>query len=194
MFFQKTEPLIPPQLTWSQFFFEKMKNSGQSVIHWINPLSTLSQFWSLMSQLVWMIPEMLTCDFLTIIVILFFNQTWIEIPFQKKKDEMNIHQKKQKNRHDLAEYLLAALFLLFLQLPLLIQSWQNIGILLLIILFLANSGTAYYMKQHSDRNHAIGLLSLALLYLYLIGLWFIPMICFQVAFWLLICYLDPRVG
>jgi hypothetical protein len=86
-----------------------------------------------------------------------------------------------------------ALFLLYIQPPLLIEFWSNIGIWSLIILIVANTGTAYYMKQNSDNNTGIGLITLTILYLYLIGLWFIPLICFQFVFLFLIFALDVNV-
>jgi hypothetical protein len=103
-----------------------------------------------------------------------------EIPFLKTKEK-------------LAENLKLDLLFLYLQLPLLIESWPNIEILFFIILLLVNTGTAYFMNQsdlekrenlnqNSIRNFSIGWGTLALLYLYSIGLWFIPMICLQFAF------------
>jgi hypothetical protein len=157
-----------------------MKNSGQSVIHWINPLSILSQFWSLMSQLMWMILKLTICDLQTIIVIAVFENMRKEIPYLMKKEK-------------LAEYLFGGFIFLYFQLPLLIEFQTNIGMVFLFTLLLANSGTVYSLKQNSNRNISIGMVSLVLVYFYLLGLWFIPMICFKFACLFLIYYLDIDV-
>ncbi len=88
-----------------------------------------------------------------------------------------------KKKEKLAEAIFVALFF---QLPLLIESWPNIDILFFIILIVANSVTAYSIEQHPDRNISISIVYLALVYLYLLGLWFIPILCFQFGFLILI--------
>jgi hypothetical protein len=166
-------------MDWSQIVL----GFGQSVFNWINPSSTWIQFQSLMGRLMWMVPEMLICDFPTFIIMMIHGKRWKEIPFLKKKEK-------------LAEAIFGALFLFYFQLPLLIESWPNIGDWCLIILIVANTGTAYfayYIKQDSDNNAGICMISLSLLYLYPLGLWLIPMICFQFGFWILIIYLDKDV-
>jgi hypothetical protein len=168
-------------IVWSiSAFFQFIVWTISSLIHWINPLSTLNQFWSLMGQLMWMVPEMLMWDSLSIIVMMIYHKMSEEIPFLKKKEK-------------LAEAIFGALFLFYFQLPLLIESWSNIGDWCLIILIVANTGVAYYAKQNPEFNFFICLFTLPLLYLSLIGLWFIPMICFQIAFFGLIVHLDENV-
>jgi hypothetical protein len=168
---------------WSQIVLDKiltvhgkswlnLATLGQSVFDWINPPLTWSQFWSLMSQLMWMILKMLL-SYLPIMIIYDKMKKEITFPFLEKKEK-------------LAEAIFGTLFFFYFQLPLLIESWSNIGVWCLIILIVANTGTAYYgiqnLDQNAKRNFFICLFTLALLYLYLIGLWFIPMICFQIGF------------
>jgi hypothetical protein len=169
---------LHPRVDWSQIVLDKivavlgkswqiLANFGQSVFDWINPPTTWSQFWSLMSQLMWMIPKMLICDLPTFIILMIYGKMIKEIPFLMKKKK-------------LSRNIFGALFFLFFQLPLLIESWPDIDILFFIILIVANYVTAYSIEQNSDIS--ISMAYLALVYLYLLGLWFIPMICFQFAF------------
>ncbi len=143
-----------------------------SLIHWINPLSTWNQFWSLMGQLMWMVRKMLICNLPNIIIMRIYVKMSKEISFLKKNGIF--------------------LYLFYFQLPPLItmiESWPNIVVWYFFILIVNCSGIAY-CAELDLLGSVICLFILALLYLYLIGLWLIPMICFQISIFGLIVGLD----
>jgi len=173
--FHKTATFFQPILLTISTFF-------QPIVEWIIIIiqSIFSLFLYLMGQLMWLVIKMIICDLLTFIIMMIYHKMSKEIPFLKKKEKL----KKE---------IFGVLFFFYFQLPLLIESWPNIWCL--IILIVANTGTAYYMNQDSDRSTSIGfwfLLVLTLLYLYVLGLWLIPMICFQIGFLILIIILDVK--
>ncbi len=169
--------LHPPQMTFSQLSFHKTATFFQPIVEWIIIIiqSIFSLFLYLMGQLMWLVIKMIIYDLLTFIAFKVFIKkimNWIDRKF--------------------AVHIFGDLIFLYLQLPLLIESWLNLGNLgFLFFILLANSGTAYYMNSHdSDRSTSNGFITLTILYLYSVGLWLIPMICFQFAVLILIVYLE----
>jgi len=132
---------------------------------------TWSQLWSFTGLLVWKIRQSTICNFFFLLSVYIFSSI---IPPRK----------------------IYILFFLFFQLPLLLECWPNIGIMFLISLFLANSGTIFFIyKPHPNLHPNVGngFLTLFVLYLHLLELWFFPFISFQLAFCSLIFHLDKDI-
>ena len=193
---------IHPQITWSQFrqflleridefehpilrflfqrikyFYEDLLHLGESFMGWINLPRTWNQFFSLIGLLLWKICCSTICD-LTIIILF--------VSYCELKEKVYFLKETFLFRD------LGYLFLfIYFQLPLLVESGPNIGIFLFVVLAVANLGMT--TKEQMEEIFTLSITTLALIYLYLLGLWLFPLISFQLGAFILITHLDEKV-